>query len=201
MPGWALGSSFCGLSDPYFRAAHGHFGPSRGHLQQHDGEENSGRRDYGRRGVSMSFVSFLGFPSSSPHLFRGEEDSEDQEYAEDAEVEDDDTSDPSPQGSGHGAGGRQGHGRRGRRGVGRGGRGGSGPKQRREVEEQAGKVIKEAREKASEIKKVEKMRMELKDFDHAKYEELLKVVDTWSNEKSVWRPNREALTSVLGNLA
>ncbi|CAK9041109.1 von Willebrand factor A domain-containing protein 8 [Durusdinium trenchii] len=57
------------------------------------------------------------------------------------------------------------------------------------VQEQAGKLIKEAREpcfeediaefleKASEVNKVEKMKMELKDFDHAKYDELFKAVE------------------------
>ncbi|CAK9066831.1 unnamed protein product [Durusdinium trenchii] len=65
----------------------------------------------------------------------------------------------------------------------------AGRTQLKEVQEQAGKLIKEAREpcfeediaefleKASEVNKVEKMKMELKDFDHAKYDELFKAVE------------------------
>lgn len=108
-------------------------------------------------------------------LEEGEDDLED---FEDDGQDDDSTNDGAGALGGRGSG-RRGKGGRGGRGrKGQGGRGsgkGSGKSDAKRAE--AEKVIKEARERAAEVRKIQKMKLELKDFDHAKYDELFKVVE------------------------
>lgn len=114
-------------------------------------------------------------------LEEGEDDLED---FEDDDQDDDSTNDGAGglggRSSGRrGKGGRGGRGRKGQGGRGSGGRGkGSGKSDgAKRARQEAEKVIKEARERAAEVRKIQKMKLELKDFDHAKYDELFKVVE------------------------